>query len=288
MVFNLKEFLGTPYAKEPHYFVIGHPISHSLSPLMHNAALEHYALPGKYAAIDLLPDEITTFIAWCNREEFRGCNITLPYKQLFLDAVDAVHPSAQSIGAINTIVKEDGKLVGHNTDIYGFLKPLEALREDLEGQEAVVFGTGGASKAVISGLIEFGIEKVWLVSRRPSQIQIENPKVDVISYDQWTAVMDPVSIVVNSTPLGMHPNSENSPVREEEIPFLQDRICYDLIYNPLSTKFLRDSDHLSYKSIGGLDMFIHQGSRSFQLWTEKEFPHQKIKSVLISHFSSNA
>lgn len=288
MVFNFKEFLETRYAKEPHYVVIGNPISHSLSPLMHQAALEYYGLQGKYIAIDLLPDEVTAFIAWCNRGEFRGCNITLPYKQLFLEVVDAVHPSAQSIGAINTIVKEDGKLVGYNTDIYGFLKPLEALRDDLDGQEAVVFGTGGASKAVISGLIEFGTEKVWLVSRRPSQIQNENPKVEVISYDQWTSVMDPVSIVVNSTPIGMYPNNENSPVREGEISFLKDRICYDLIYNPLSTKFLRDSERLSYKGIGGLDMFVHQGSRSFQLWTGKEFPYPKIKSALISHFSGNA
>ena len=288
MVFTFKDFTESPYARDPHYFVIGHPVSHSLSPLMHQAALAHHDLPGTYVAIDLLPDEVTSFIAWCNREEFRGCNITLPYKQLFLDAVDSVSDAAQDIGAINTIVKEDGRLVGHNTDIYGFLKPLEPLKEDLEGQEAVVFGTGGASKAVITGLISFGIEKVWLVSRRPSQIQNDHPNVDVISYDNWTAVMDPVSIVVNSTPLGMHPNTENSPVRKEEVVFLRDRICYDLIYNPLETKFLRDSRHLSYRSIGGLGMFIQQGSRSFQLWTGKDFPHQKIQSALISHFSDNA
>lgn len=288
MVFTFKEFIETSYAKRPHYFVIGHPISHSLSPLMHQAALEHNDLPGNYVALDLLPDDVTLFIAWCNRPEFRGCNITLPYKQLFLDAVDSVHESAQAIGAINTIVKEENRLVGYNTDIYGFLKPLEPLRDDLAGQEAVIFGTGGASKAVLSGLIEFGIEKIWMVSRTPSRIQIAQPEVEVISYDSWTAVMDSVSIVVNSTPLGMHPNLDNSPVREDEIPFLKDRICYDLIYNPLTTKFLKSSEHLAYRSIGGLDMFIHQGSRSFQLWTGKEFPHQKIKTTLISYFSSNA
>lgn len=288
MVFNFKEFTAAQVAKEPHYFVIGHPISHSLSPFMHQIALDHYDLDGTYAAIDLLPDEVTSFIAWCNRDEFRGCNITLPYKQVFLDIVDQVDPDALRIGAINTIVKEEGELVGYNTDIYGFLKPLEELRGDLEGQEAVLFGSGGASRAVISGLLDIGIEKVWMVSRTPGRVQPDIPNVEVISYANWTAVMDSVAIVVNSTPLGMYPHTDRSPVRKEEIPFLRDRICYDLIYNPLSTKFLKDSQHVAYKSIGGLDMFIHQGSRSFQHWTGREFPYSKIRTELISYFSAHA
>lgn len=288
MVFTFKEFTETTYSREPHYFVIGHPISHSLSPLMHQTALDHHGLPGRYAAIDLRPDEVNTFIAWCNRPQFRGCNITLPYKQLFMDAVDDVTDQARKIGAINTIVKEEDLLIGHNTDIYGFLKPLEPFRDELDGREALIFGTGGASRAVVAALFEVGIRKVWLVSRNPVAAPNENADVEIISYDQWTAVMDPVSIVVNSTPLGMHPATDASPVRESEVSWIEGIICYDLIYNPLHTKFLRDSYGLSSKSIGGLEMFIHQGSRSFQLWTGCEFPYQKIETELLSHFSDNA
>lgn len=288
MVFTLKEFTESTYSREPHYFVIGHPISHSLSPLMHQAALDHYGFQEKYVAIDLQPDEVNSFIAWCSRPQFRGCNITLPYKQLFMDAVDEVTAQARKIGAINTIVKEKERLIGHNTDIYGFLKPLEPFRNELDGREALIFGTGGASRAVVTALFEIGIRKVWLVSRNPLAVSNDHPDVEIISYDQWTAVMDPVSIVVNSTPLGMHPATDRSPVRESEISWLLDRICYDLIYNPLHTKFLRESQDLALQCIGGLEMFIHQGSRSFQLWTGREFPYQKIETKLLSFFSDHA
>src|SRR5690625_4211087 len=148
MVFTFKEFTESTYSREPHYFVIGHPISHSLSPLMHQAALEYYGLEGKYFAYDLQPDEVNEFIAWGSQPQYRGCNITLPYKQLFMDAVDEVTAHARKIGAINTIVKEKERLIGHNTDIYGFLKPLEPFRNELDGREALIFGTGDRKSVV--------------------------------------------------------------------------------------------------------------------------------------------
>src|SRR5690625_1957062 len=121
MVFTHKAFNESTYSRDQHYYVIGHPIPQSLSPLMHQAALDHYGLQGKYVAIDLQPDEVNSFIAWCSRPQFRGCNITLPYRLLFMDAVDEVTAQARKIGAINTIVKEKERLIGHNSDSYRFL-----------------------------------------------------------------------------------------------------------------------------------------------------------------------
>src|SRR5690625_4003351 len=156
------------------------------------------------------------------------------------------------------------------------------------GERLLSLGQGGASGAVVTPFFEVGIRKVWLVWRSRLGVSNDQPDVEIISYDQWTAVMDSVSIVVNSTPLGMHPATDRSPVRESEISWLEGRICYDLIYNPLHTKLLSESQDLALQCIGGLEMFIHQGSRSFQLWTGREFPFQKIESKLLSFFSDHA
>ncbi len=276
---DLTSFLNTESAQKPHYLLIGSPISHSVSPLMHNTALQHHNLPGEYHAISVRNSEITWLLAHFNNDLFLGANITIPYKERFMDAMDEFGPEAQSIQAINTIVKNNGRLIGENTDEYGFRAPLEEMEHELEGQRAVIFGTGGATKAISFALQQLGIMEIVMVSRRPARYK-EEEGIIRCTYDNWAAYGEEAAIIINATPLGMTPNTAASPVQEDEIELLADKICYDVVYNPQETTFLKQAKKVGGIPVGGLDMLIYQGAKSFKLWTGKEFPLGLIKMKL--------
>lgn len=287
MIYSLQSLLNSSYKDKEHFLVVGNPIGHSLSPLMHNRALEYHSESADYLALNLLPNEIDSFAAYCNRESFRGCNITIPYKQQFLELVDHIDDSAKEIGAINTIVKESGSLVGFNTDLFGFMSPILDFADVISEGIAVVFGTGGASKAVLAGLIEIGVEEVVFVSRNPATVHIEHQHahINVVGYSQWQAYADEVSILVNTTPVGMYPQTNHSMIEDVDVDLLEGKICYDLIYNPEMTKFLRQAESVNGVVVNGIEMFIQQGSKSFELWTGKRFPIDIIKSTLLTKLS---
>ncbi len=277
------EFKNSKFVERPHLTLLGHPVAQSFSPLMHNTAADYYNMNLRYFAIDLKPEEFSGIAAHFNRDTFLGTNITVPYKEMLLDYVDDVEPIAREIGAINTILKRDHKLVGTNTDIYGFLKPLEWAEDELAGTRAVIFGTGGASKAVVAALLEIGLEELILISRKPAQCQAfdKYSSVQVKGYGEWTAYSEEASLIVNTTPLGMDPNIETSSVRDSEIEFLSGKICYDIVYKPKETRFLQQARQAGADTtIGGLDMLVYQGSESFRMWTGKPFPIEKIKQQL--------
>lgn len=287
MAITFREFCNLAISKKPHLFVIGHPISHSLSPLMHSTAIREYDLDLNYIAINLLPSEISSFISWCNRDEFLGCNITIPYKETLFEMVDELDHHAERIGAINTLYKQDGRLFGSNTDQFGFSKPLLSILDEYNSNRAIIFGTGGASKAVKTALEDFGFEEVVFVSRRPNkEINSEYAKVFVVDYTQWQEFADEADLFINTTPLGMHPNMALSPVNEQDADLLEEKICYDLVYNPLKTKFLTLAENREAQVIHGLDMLIYQGSRSFEIWTGKPFPVDEVRSSLMEYFGS--
>jgi len=272
-------FKNLPASDRNHYMVIGSPVSHSLSPLMHNSALKYYGYKAAYFAIDLGENELSEFASWMNRDSFRGCNITIPYKRTMMKMVDQIDPSAKEIGAINTVVKKNSKLVGFNTDSIGFKKPLQKYTNAIDGSTALIFGTGGASNAVVQALRQMNCEEIILISRRPAA----KPAAEIFEgckvagYDQWTAYAEEASLIVNATPLGMHPDIDSSPVREGEEIHLSSSLCYDLVYKPGMTKFLRQAESVGSETIGGLEMLIHQGSESFRLWTGQPFPISFVK-----------
>lgn len=284
---NLQQFISSKYSDAPHFLLVGNPVGHSLSPLIHNRAAEYYDLPQRYHAIQLAPNELSSFAAYLNNELLEGVNVTIPYKQTLLSYVDELEENCAAIRALNTIVKKDGMLVGHNTDVFGFCKPLETVAEDIEEGRAIIFGTGGASRAVVSGLITLGVEEILLVSRSPHNKEAAewpaSDRVNVISYDAWPAYADETSIFVNTTPLGMEPDTQRSPVKESEIQYLQGSICYDIVYRPLQTQFLQLAAEANARTIGGLEMLIYQGSRSFELWTGQPFPIDLIRDTLKNH-----
>ncbi|MFA5668447.1 MAG: shikimate dehydrogenase [Balneolaceae bacterium] len=269
---TFQEFLHSDKSKKPHYLLIGNPIEHSVSPIMHNTALQHYNLPGEYVALSVTGNDITSLIAHCNKAEFLGANITIPHKETLFDVVDVLSDEAMEIGAINTIVKADNKLIGHNTDGFGFLAPLEEVEDELEGGRAVIFGTGGATKAIIYALQSLNMLEIVLVSRRPGVYDNDDDSIIRCNYDNWSVFAGEASIIINATPLGMHPNVNASPVRNSELEYLKGKICYDIVYNPRKTYFLQQAETAGGFPIGGLDMLIYQGAKSFKLWTGQEFP----------------
>lgn len=277
---KFSEFIDSEKSQLSHYLLIGNPVMHSLSPLMHNTALKHNKLGGEYISVSAASRDVNMVLAHCTSDSFLGANITIPHKELFFDAVDELTEVAQEIGAINTIIKEDQKLIGHNTDAYGFMKPIEEYSEDLEGERVIIFGSGGATKAIIYALRNSGVSELVLVSRRPEMYSNEDDDIIRCSYDNWFAYADEAAMIVNATPLGMSPNTESSPIPDQDIEILNDKICYDIVYNPRQTKFLKQARQAGGIPIGGLDMLIHQGAKSFSLWTGFEFPVEKIRSKL--------
>ncbi len=284
MVLSFKDFKTSAIIKKPLYAVVGHPVSHSLSPVMHQVALNHYGIDAKYIALDLPQNTLHEFIPWCNHDNFLGCNITIPHKEAFNEIVDEIDPFAQDVGVVNTLVKKDYKLIGYNTDVYGFLEPLKPYFNDIEYSRAIIFGTGGASKAVKIGLETEGFEELIFVSRRPNQKSIESDhsEVRVLDYNQWQSIADEADLFINTTPVGMYPMIDKTFLRNGEAGLLEGKICYDLIYNPLETMFLKQAKNYGAITINGLDMLIHQGSKSFELWTGNTFPIDEIRSKLIN------
>jgi len=286
-VLSFEKFRNSKFSGRSHYLVVGHPISHSLSPLMHNIALQHYKIDAEYFAIDLSPASIPDFTAWINRDAFRGCNITIPYKQQLLPVPDKLSTEANTLGAINTIAKnEEGTVsTGYNTDIFGFQQPLLTYSNSLDYGRAIVFGTGGASLAVQYALWDMGFEEIILVSRSPGRVQpLQNSgTTHLVDYTQWQAYAPESSLAINTTPLGMGKLKGQSVISDDEVPYLADKICYDLVYNPLQTRFLRQAKNAGAETINGLDMLIHQGSRSFEIWAGHPFPHGKVKQRLLKY-----
>lgn len=283
---NLTEFKRSEKSNHPHFLLFGNPVDHSLSPLMHNSAAKLLGIETEYHAIALRPDELSSVASHLNSKHFKGANISIPYKHMLMQYMDELSIVAQNVGAINTIVKEDDHLVGDNTDIYGFTVPLQNHVEELQDSNAIIFGTGGATKAIVYALEDLGVNQVIIISRSPESQKVLNDKsnIRIESYDNWTSFADDATIIVNATPLGMHPKENASPVRDSEADILCDKICYDIVYNPLQTKFLKQAEKAGARTIGGLDMLIHQGSKSFELWTGKKFPIKEIKEELYESF----
>lgn len=279
---NLTEFQQAEESREPHFLLLGNPVSHSLSPVMHNLASKFYGFETRYFAIQLEVSELNALAAYFNKDTFRGANITIPYKQTLLDFMDALDPLSQSIGAINTIAKRDFSVTGYNTDVHGFSVPLLDVKHELAGGRTIIFGTGGATKAIIHALIELDVEEIILISRRPQQRREFDhlQQVSIEGYDSWAALAEEAALLVNATPLGMDPNRDAAPIREGEKHLLKDKICYDIVYKPLKTKFLSMAEFAGARTIGGLEMLIHQGSKSFELWTGKPFPVEAVRKKL--------
>jgi shikimate dehydrogenase len=264
---------------------------------MQNAAFEMLEMDYTYLVFDVLPQYLTEALQGLVALGIAGVNVTIPHKEAVIPLLDDLSGEARAIGAVNTIVNEGGKLFGHNTDLYGFVQMMKPLQEAIGGEEMCVIGAGGAARAVLYGLIaHFRPKVIHLLNRSVDRANALREflagsfgfrQIDVVDLYMPSAqkVLAQSKLIVNTTPLGMTPKIEESPIREQNA-FKQGQILVDLVYNPPETKLMQMAKLHGVKTIGGIEMLLHQGARSFELWTNREMPLDSVRQALHAHLSN--
>lgn len=255
--------------------VIGSPISHSMSPAMHNAAFRASGINGVYLAFDVTDVEGT--VRAVRALSIKGLSVTIPHKLAVMDHLDFIDPTAKDIGAVNTIVNRDGRLEGYNTDCSGAIRAI-LEKTDLKGKRVVLCGAGGAARAIAFGIKKEGADLVIL-----NQIKEEGEKLASDTGSVFRPLDDfpeeGCDVLINSTPLGMSPNYDASPVKSS---FLKPgMVVMDIVYNPIETRLLKDAKDAGCTVIDGTKMFIYQGAMQFELWTGLKAPVDVMTSVVL-------
>ena len=256
--------------------LIGYPLGHSLSPRIHSAALQSCGLDGNYALFPVHPDnkqELGDLLACVRNGEITGLNVTIPHKQNVIELLDELTPTAQAIGAVNTIYMRDGKLIGDNTDAPGFLTDLKKtlnVSSSRSHPSALILGAGGSARAVVYALLNDGWE-VTIAARRIEQaerlvVSFMKHKLRITNYELSKIDLSNITLLVNTTPVGMTPNTDQSPW-PENLPFPPHAAIYDLVYNPRETKLVRDACAQGRPAATGLGMLIEQAALAFEIWT---------------------
>ncbi len=260
--------------------VIGYPIHHSISPAMHQAALDLYGIPVVYERREVVPDKLPAFIDSLRDGEWMGINVTVPHKEAVIPLLDGLSPDAEAIGAVNTVVASDGRLVGYNTDADGFLRALRERGEfDPAGRDVALLGAGGAARAVLWALCRAGARKVTIFNRhveRAERLRMAaavwgiSTQLDVARIDQFSvsAKLSRGGLLVNATSVGLAPTE--TPVAAESIP--EGILVVDLIYNPRPTRLLREAGERGARTLDGLPMLVHQGAAAFERWMGRAAP----------------
>lgn len=253
----------------PRCFVIGDPIAHSRSPMIHRSWLRQYGLAGSYDAVHVLPADLPTFMAQLREGAFAGGNVTLPHKEAVIPFVDDISEAGRAIGAVNTLWREGGRLHADNTDIAGFLGHLDASA--LGWQErtgtALVLGAGGAAKGICYGLLGRGVERIILVNRslgRAEELAASLGKA--IEVREWSRASETVAeaeLIVNSTALGM---SGQPPLEIDLSRLRPGTVVDDIVYVPLKTALLAQAERRGGIAVDGLGMLLHQAVPGFARW----------------------
>ncbi|WP_018133580.1 shikimate dehydrogenase [Effusibacillus pohliae] len=270
--------------------LFGHPVRHSRSPAMHNAAFRELGLPYVYVAFDVAPESLAAAVDSIRVLGMRGVNVTIPHKVDVMPYLDRITPEADLIGAVNTIVNENGVLIGHNTDGTGYVRSLlEESRLSLPESPVLILGAGGAARAIVTALAWQGAKEIYIANRtRQKGDELAQRiaalcSVHSVSLADIPELIKRVRLVVNTTSVGMHPNVEESPI--DPALLHEGLVVSDLIYNPLETCLLREARRRGATPHGGLGMFIYQGAEAFTLWTGAEAPveimRQTVESILI-------
>ena len=253
--------------------VIGAPIGHSLSPIIQNAALHAAGLDYVYTALPVRADALASAVRGLRDAGIAGFNVTIPFKTEIIPLLDALSEDARRIQAVNTVVIEDGRLVGHNTDVMGFLAGFAERGIALTGKNAVLIGAGGAARAALWGLLRSGVRSVVIGVRNASKGAAlaadfaADGDVRAVSFDDtaWIAACSDADLVVQTTPLGMTPHTEAMPPVDAAV-INPSAVVYDLIYTPAETRFLREARARGCETINGETMLVAQGAEAFHLW----------------------
>ncbi len=275
--------------------VIGHPVEHSLSPVMHNAAIAKLGLDYIYLPFPIAPENLEVAIAGFAAVGVVGFSVTIPHKQTIMPLLSEITPIAQAIGAVNTVSRQDNKWVGTNTDIEGFIAPLQTTyKQDWSQKVAVILGNGGAARAVVAGCHQLGFAKIYVLGRNVHKLQAfcnswSNSPIEenlqVGTWDELAKLIPQADLLVNTTPIGMYPKVDESPLSADEIKNLPPgAIAYDLIYIPQPTQFLQLAEKHGVIAIDGLEMLVQQGVAALKIWLQREIvPVDEMRFAVRNH-----
>ncbi|MCU6709548.1 shikimate dehydrogenase [Paenibacillus sp. J5C_2022] len=274
------------------YGVIGDPVRHSRSPLMLNRAFQEKGINGIYAAFHVSAEGLGDFVRGVRAMGIGGVNVTIPHKLGVMEWLDEIDPAARAIGAVNTIVNRDGRLVGYNTDGIGYVRSLkEEAEPELSGKRIVVIGAGGAARGIVYALIGERPASIAIVNRTADRARSladdfreKFPALQADSYDALPRLCGEADIVINTTSVGMYPHTGQSPV---DAAWLKSgAVASDLIYNPMKTLFLTEAEARGCRIHGGLGMFIYQGAYAFEYWTGEDAPVAAMRETVLASLLS--
>lgn len=249
--------------------VIGWPVDHSRSPLIHNTWLQTYAIDGAYTREAVKPDNVGFFLTQLAERGYVGCNVTVPHKEAALTAADVTDAAAQAIGAVNTIWIDGEKICATNTDSYGYMTYLNAKAPNWKSASGTVavIGAGGASRAIVHGLLEAGAGAVRLINRTHTRAEDVaahfGSRIEVVTWQDRNKALEGTCLVVNTTSLGMNGNG----MPDIDLSVLADKcVVSDIVYTPLATPLLKAAKARGLKTVDGLGMLIHQAVPGFEKW----------------------
>jgi shikimate dehydrogenase len=272
--------------------VMGDPIIQSKSPIMHEAALQALGIPGAYVPLHIRPEKLGDAVQAIRTLGFRGVNVTIPHKVAVMQYLDVLDESAVAVGAVNTIVNDNGVLTGYNTDGIGYVRSLKAEAiSDLSGVKIMVIGAGGAARGIVAALLQ----------EKPSSIIIANRSVDKaedlasqcrskgnvigISMNEVAEMLSGVDVLINTTSVGMYPHMDETPIDPGLLR--EGMVVSDLIYNPLRTRLLLEGLERGCTIHGGLGMFVYQGAYALEYWTGQPAPTEIMRQTILDCLGGN-
>lgn len=273
--------------------IIGDPVEHSLSPVMHNAAIAKLGVDYVYIPFPVKQGDLNRAIFSLSAIDLVGFSVTIPHKQDIIPLLHEIDDDAEKIGAVNTVWRTASGWKGTNTDIKGFIAPLQTIQRDWTQVTAVVLGNGGAARAVIVGLINLGCPEVQVVGRNPDKlarfyqswqrdgsITIAS-KIKIHNWDNLKGLLPATDLLVNTTPVGMSPKIDASPIDASLMQKLKSNaIAYDLIYTPNPTQFLKLAQDRGATTIDGLEMLVQQGVAALEIWLQQPVPVDVMRNSL--------
>lgn len=265
--------------------LIGHPVGHSVSPQMHNAAFNALGLNYVYLAFDIPPEMLVDAVRGLRALCAAGFNVTIPHKVAVMKLLDELDPSAERTGAVNTVVNNHGALRGYNTDLHGIRRVLEGRDLPLS-MPALVIGAGGAARAAVAALIDLGFRRILIANRTLERglalvefARSLGASAEALDLEEGRRRAIECGVVVNATPIGMYPDTGVTPLVAKEMR--RGMIILDLVYNPPRTRLLEEAEKAGAVPISGLDVLVYQGAEAFRLWTNMDPPIEVMRRAAV-------
>lgn len=259
------------------YGILAHPTEHSLSPLIHNTAFKALEIEAEYLTFDILPENLESFMQRVREEKIAGLSVSIPHKISVMKYLDEVEEKAQKVGAVNTVFWKGNRLCGTNTDVDGAIQALEE-KTTLENKKVAIFGAGGAARAIAFGLKAKNAQ-LTILNRNLDQSQKLACPLKAVYGMPVSYKRNYYDIVINTTPLGMTPNVNESILKAEDLHTGQ--IIFDIVYNPLNTKLIQEARKSGCITITGERMFLLQAVKQFEIWTREKAPLNIMKKALL-------